>query len=111
MPASRQHHSSPRQGSALPSLLLAGSLWLVARCSDDPYERAVESPESEHDPTSGPVDPPPAQTAPPREDTSEPMDLDDAAVLDPTEAPAVDPVGERVVVDDDADGGDASRSD
>lgn len=73
------------------SLLFAGGLWLLAGCSDDAYERAVESPESEHDPTTGAVDPPPARTAPPRPEPAQPMDIDDAAVIDPAGEPMTTP--------------------
>ena len=78
-------HTFPRRQG--PALLLAASVWLFSGCSDDPYERAVESPEAEHDPTSGPVDPPPAETAQPANEEREPMDVDDAAAIDPAGTP------------------------
>jgi PBP1b-binding outer membrane lipoprotein LpoB len=71
-------------------LTIAASLVMLlglSACSDDPYERSVEAPEDEHDPTEVEEIQPPAETAAPRPQQREPLQVTEDEVIDPPAPP------------------------
>jgi len=123
--------ASPAAGRGVLKLASAASLVAllgISACSDDPYERSVEAPEDEHDPTEVEAIQPPGQTSPPRPEQREPLQVTEDEVIDPpappnpggepedadkapldppTQAQQIDPTGEPI---EDALPGDPTRS-
>lgn len=76
----------PAQRPGVLELAAAASLVALlgmSGCSDDPYERSVEAPEDEHDPTEVEEIQPPGRTAAPRPQQREPLQVTEDEVIDP----------------------------
>ena len=78
--------ADPGPGPGLLKLATAASLVTllgISACSDDPYEHSVAAPEDEHDPTEVEDIQPPAETAAPRPQQREPLQVTEDEVIDP----------------------------